>query len=169
MRKTCKTSSHFCKIVLVLLLVSCSRTSGRPIIADILNIEGMPIGVASFYEERGGLALYMSVQGLSPGVHALHIHENAMCEKPDFSSAGAHYNPFDKEHGLENPKGAHAGDLPNFEAGTSGGAHVELKVQNLYLSQLKGHSLVIHADADDYKTDPSGNSGARVACAVLKR
>lgn len=167
MRKASQAGSYFCKIVLVLLLVSCSRTAGRPIIADIINIEGMPVGVASFYEERGGLALYMSVQGLSPGVHALHIHENALCEAPDFSSAGSHYNPFNKEHGFENPKGHHAGDLPNFETGTSGGAHVELKVANLYLSQLKGHSLVIHADADDYLTDPSGNSGARVACAVL--
>ncbi len=167
MRKACKICWNICQIVLVLLLVSCSRTAGRPIIADIINIEGMPVGVASFYEERGGLALYMSVKGLSPGIHALHMHENALCEAPDFTSAGAHYNPFKKEHGFKNPKGAHAGDLPNFEAGSSGGAHVELKIKNLYLSQIKGHSLVIHADEDDYMTDPSGNSGARVACAAL--
>lgn len=167
MRKARETGSYFCKIVLVLLLISCSRTAGRPIIADIINIEGMPIGTVSFFEERGGLALYMSVKGLSPGIHALHIHENALCETPDFKSAGAHYNPFKKEHGFENLKGHHAGDLPNFEVGSSGGAHVELKMKNIYLSQVKSHSLVIHADADDYLTDPSGNSGARVACAAL--
>jgi Cu-Zn family superoxide dismutase len=153
----------------LLLLAACSPSAGRPIIADVLNIEGMPIGTVSLFEERGGLALYMTVKGLSPGVHALHIHETALCETPDFTSAGSHYDPFKKEHGFENPKGHHAGDLPNFEVGTSGGAHVELKLQNLYLSQVDGHSLVIHADEDDYKTDPSGNSGARVACAVLRQ
>lgn len=155
--------------ICLLLLVACSTTSSRPIIADIINVEGMPVGVASLYEERGGLALYMSVQTLSPGVHALHIHDSGVCEPPDFITAGAHYNPFNKEHGFDNPKGAHAGDLPNFEVGSSGGAHVELFVQNLYLSQVIGRSLIIHADPDDYVTDPSGNSGARIACAVLKR
>lgn len=161
---------YFSQIVLVMLLVACSKLSEPvgPIIADIIDSEGAPVGSVSISEMRGGLRLFMSIYNLPPGIHASHIHEDGVCALPDFTSAGPHYNPFNRQHGVENSKGPHAGDLPNFEVGSARTSHVEITVKNLYVSNLEGRSLVIHEKEDDYVTGPSGNSGARIACAVLK-
>lgn len=143
--------------------------------APILNTEGKEIGEATFTEGDGGVTINIEAEGLSPGMHGIHIHETAMCTPPDFKSAGAHFNPEKKEHGFDNPKGFHLGDLPNLEVDAQGKAiaevtsgYVTLKpdLANTLLDS-DGSALVIHEKADDYKTDPAGNSGDRIACAAI--
>ena len=113
---------------------------------------------------------------LPPGMHGFHIHAVGVCTPPDFKSAGGHLNPTDKHHGRLNPEGPHLGDLPNLTIGANGSADTSFAVPKALLGsgegslfQAEGTALVIHADPDDYRTDPSGNSGDRIACAVVER
>jgi Cu-Zn family superoxide dismutase len=116
------------------------------------------------------------VNNLPPGKHGFHIHAVGKCDPPDFQSAGGHFNPFGKKHGLKNPEGPHAGDLPNLEVGPDGKGKLETTVGGLTLGKeglatlfgSNGTAVVIHAGPDDEKTDPAGNSGARIACGVIK-
>ena len=111
----------------------------------------------------------VDASGLTRGVHGVHIHETGKCEGPAFASAGAHWNPTMKMHGRDNPMGAHEGDLPNLMIGTDGRGSISIDVPgtSAQLLDADGAAVVIHADPDDYKTDPSGNSGGRIACGVL--
>ena len=118
----------------------------------------------------------MDLRDLPPGLHAVHIHESAQCDPPDFKSAGGHFNPEGRQHGRKNPEGAHAGDLPNIRVGPDGAAAADFLVEGVTLEPGKqslfkpgGTSLVIHASADDDRTDPAGNAGARIACGVIER
>ncbi len=144
--------------------------------ATILGPVGDKLGEAEFYEAPGGVRIDVNIIQQIPGLHAIHIHSVGKCEGPDFKSAGPHFNPNGKKHGTENPEGPHAGDLPNFEAGPDG--HAKFSVVTAMVSlgdgpdslfQPGGTSIVIHEDPDDYKTDPSGNSGVRVACGVIEK
>ena len=103
---------------------------------------------------------------LSPGDHGLHVHEKGRCEGPAFTSAGAHWNPAGRQHGRDNPKGAHAGDLPNLFVDTAGRGALRVTLQP-GSNDADGSALIVHAKPDDYRTDPSGASGDRIACAVL--
>lgn len=149
----------------------------KTIETSLINTEGEQIGDAHFTEVDGILTISLGAEGLKPGIHGIHLHEKAVCTPPDFESAGGHFNPSDKQHGFDNPKGYHLGDLPNLEVGEDGKVAVKVTMHNLTLQPGKpnslidgdGSALVIHADADDYKTDPSGNSGERIACAELKK
>jgi superoxide dismutase, Cu-Zn family len=141
--------------------------------------DGKVLGEIAAGDSAEGAVLKLTAQGLPPGTHGVHIHDVGLCEAPSFESAGPHWNPENKEHGLQNPQGPHRGDLPNLTVGNDGRAEVTMTVQGSNLSGSRaygfsntildenGAALVIHAGADDFKTDPSGNSGDRIACAVL--
>lgn len=144
--------------------------------ASLLDSTGTRVGVATFADSGGTGQLAVSVTGLAPGRHGMHIHENGTCTGPDFQSAGGHFNPDGKQHGTANPEGPHAGDLPNLVVEDDGSADTTLSVPASLLAEgpasmlgTQRRSLVIHADPDDEQTDPSGNSGARVVCGVIER
>ena len=145
--------------------------------APILNTEGNQIGEVSFTEEEDGVVIALAAEGLTPGTKGIHLHETGVCTPPDFTSAGSHFNPQKKEHGFENPKGFHLGDLPNIEVDAEGKVSAKMKNNEITLKSgadnsildSDGSALVIHEKADDYKTDPSGNSGARIACAAVTK
>jgi Cu-Zn family superoxide dismutase len=147
---------------------------GERAAAPLRNAEGQVLGMAIFTQEAQGVRISVTVKGLSPGEHGIHIHSVGKCEPPDFLSAGPHFNPTNKKHGLTNPEGPHAGDLPNLVVSEDGSAvyehitdRVTLTPGELSLFDEDGSSLVIHAGPDDQMTDPAGNSGARVLCGVI--
>jgi superoxide dismutase, Cu-Zn family len=143
----------------------------------LVNSAGQSIGSVRAWQTAGGVTFRIDAAGLPHGVHGIHVHSVGRCDPPDFASAGPHWNPLGRKHGLNNPAGPHAGDLPNVTVAANGvlGETVTLSGASLLapsgapgaLLDADGASLVIHAQADDYVTDPSGNSGPRIACAVL--
>lgn len=143
---------------------------------DLINSQGSPAGSALLSHDAGGLRVAVRVTGLTPGEHDFHVHENGVCEPPDFQSAGGHFAPHGRQHGLQNPQGPHAGDMPNIRAGADGTADTTFVAPNLTLRANQPHSvireggtaLMVHAGPDDHMTDPSGDSGARVACGVIR-
>jgi Cu-Zn family superoxide dismutase len=146
--------------------------------ASLQDPSGRPIGVAIFTEDAAGLHIRVQASGLPPGVHGIHIHEVAACTPPEFTSAGEHFNPGQREHGLRNLDGPHAGDLENLLVETNGTAAYEtlntiasLGLGNPAANILDGNgsALVIHAAPDDHVTAPDGSSGARIACGVIVR
>jgi Cu-Zn family superoxide dismutase len=144
--------------------------------ASLFDSSGTRVGLATFSEVGGNGELGVSVTGLSPGQHGMHIHENGACTPPDFESAGAHFNPASKQHGVLNPEGPHAGDLPNLVVEADGSADTTFAIPASLLAEGAGsmigtqkRAFVIHADPDDLKTDPSGDSGARIVCGVIER
>ena len=145
------------------------------VLVEMINTSGEKIGTATLKQEAEGVNVAIDVSNISKGTHGFHIHEKGMCEAPDFESAGGHFNPTDMEHGFDNPEGPHAGDLPNLEVGDDG------RVQESFVNEMVtlkkgepnsllregGTSLVIHEDPDDNISQPSGDSGARIACGVI--
>ncbi len=142
--------------------------------ASFTGGDGSAMGNVALSEGAGGVTMAVSATGLPAGTHGIHLHEKGLCDGPKFESAGAHWNPGMKKHGRDNPQGAHLGDLANLEVSANGAASVNTTVMgammmsgSMMLADADGTSLVIHAKADDYKTDPSGDSGDRIACAVV--
>ena len=153
-----------------------ARAPHRLATAPLVTTEGKTVGKATINEYGGRLHLTLHVLRQSPGEHGLHIHAIGLCTPPDFSSAGAHWNPTSHQHGAENPMGPHAGDMANLNVGANGvgRAHIDLGPGSLSggkspLLDKDGASIVIHETADDMKTDPSGNSGKRLVCGVFKK
>ncbi len=144
--------------------------------AALKDAQGKEVGTATFEPSQGGVKIAVRVGGLAPGRHGFHVHAVGKCDPPDFKSAGGHFNPEGKKHGHMNPEGAHAGDLPNLTVGQNGKGEANYTAKGVTLGEgagslfgPEGTALVIHADPDDEKTDPTGNSGARVACGVIEK
>ncbi len=143
--------------------------------ATLYSPTGDVVGWARFTEDATGIVhVNVKVQGLTPGLHGIHIHAVGACA-PTFAAAGGHHNPLGHQHGLENPNGAHGGDLPNLVVNTAGQGHLNATTDRATLSagpvslfDADGSSLIIHAGEDDQVTDPTGNSGGRIACGVIQ-
>jgi Cu-Zn family superoxide dismutase len=163
-----------CLVALALPLGAGAASSAA--VATLKNADGKEVGKASFAPAKEGVKVQVTVAGLTPGKHGIHLHAAGKCDPPDFKSAGGHLNPAEKHHGLANPEGPHAGDLPNLVVGKDGKAKASFTAKGATLGDGKGSlfgpegaALVIHADPDDEKTDPAGNSGARIACGVVMK
>jgi superoxide dismutase, Cu-Zn family len=144
--------------------------------ADFVNGKGEKVGTATITPSGGGVKIAFNVMNLPPGMHALHIHTVGKCDPPDFMTAGGHFNPTMKQHGKDNPQGAHAGDLPNFTVAQNGKAKGTVMAPGVILGDgpnslfhTGGTALMIHAMPDDYKTDPTGSAGPRLACGVIQQ
>jgi Cu-Zn family superoxide dismutase len=161
-------------IFLLPLLAAGCATTGEPKFTpavQLINALGAPIGSVRWWQTSGGVTFRIDASGLPHGIHGLHVHAVGRCDPPDFASAGAHWNPAGKQHGMNNPQGPHAGDLPNVEVAANGVLAATVTLPGATMANLldaDGAALVLHAKADDYMTDPSGNSGGRIACAVIR-
>ena len=168
---------------LVAFFAACSSTQMRrdavsEAVALIVNVSGSPIGTAQLWQEQNG-TVHVNIASLAlpAGTHGIHFHEVGTCDggSTAFSTAGAHYNPLTREHGLDNPRGPHAGDAPNIVTSAGGIGKVEFTTNRVTLTpgsttlfDSNGSSIVVHASADDQVSQPAGNSGARIACGVIR-
>ena len=166
-------------VVLSSMLAGCAAmqpSSDNAAAVDLRNASGATVGTATLTQVGNVVRIVLDAKGLTPGLHGFHIHAVGKCDPPDFNSAGPHFNPTGKQHGALNTQGSHAGDLPNLNVGPDGNGRLETATEQISLGtgttsiwDADGSALVVHAAPDDFKTDPTGNSGARVACGVITK
>jgi Cu-Zn family superoxide dismutase len=139
----------------------------------LIDAQGRRLGTAAVVPSKSGGLLVLKLKGLPPGEHGLHLHATGACDPPGFTSAGPHYNPANRKHGAKNPQGPHAGDLPNVVVRPDSSIDTTLAIPSAAVSAIGSgagaRALILHAHRDDLVTDPSGNSGDRIACGVLER
>jgi superoxide dismutase, Cu-Zn family len=141
--------------------------------ASLQDAKGQAVGDVTFEQTPHGVLIRGTLSNLTPGIHAIHIHEAGKCEGPEFKTAGGHFNPNKKSHGMMAAGGKHEGDLPNLYAGQDGKVQFEffaahgLTVKSMM--DADGSAVVVHAKADDHKTDPAGDAGGRIACGVVSK
>ena len=173
------------KAILPLALPLCAALAGcqtmdempaqRIAQATLRQASGLPAGTAQVMRNGNEVTVSVAAVGITPGAHGVHLHTTGRCDAPDFTTAGPHLNPTNHQHGTQNPAGPHLGDLPNLTAGQAGAGTVSARLNGTpeeimaALFDADGTAIVVHATADDYRTDPSGNSGGRIACGVLTR
>lgn len=144
---------------------------GRGAVAELARADGSPAGRVTATDTPEGIALTLTAQGLEAGERGVHVHNVGRCDAPDFTTAGPHWNPQGRQHGLENPQGAHAGDMPNLTVAADGSGSLSYTLPDATVAAMlegDGSAFVIHAGADDQRTDPSGDSGDRIACGVFR-
>lgn len=169
-----------CAGIAALALAGCTKSEtvatgmptagGATAVAMLRTATGADAGRATATEVTGGIRFTMDVRGLPTGTHGAHVHTIGRCDAPDFTSAGGHWNPTATKHGSMNPQGPHEGDLPNLIIGNDGRGTLGITVPGATMAGLldaDGAAIVVHAGADDLMTDPSGNSGGRIACGVF--
>ena len=165
---------------LVLLMLTAAAVggaqSGKAAKAELRDSQGKVVGTAQLKQTSEGVQVSVQVKGIPVGIHAFHVHSVGKCEAPTFESAGEHFNPGGKKHGLKNPDGPHAGDLPNITVGSDGKGKAQVVNTHFTLGEgtnsvfhAGGSAIVIHEKADDGKTDPAGDAGSRIGCGVIER
>jgi len=165
-------------VVVIALSFAASAKSSPKTTVELKDAQGKSVGTAVLSGQKAGpgVSMKVSLRDLPPGVHAIHFHGKAQCDPPDFKSAGPHFNPDGKKHGLENPEGHHAGDMNNFTVNAKGRAKFTVVNKDVTLGDDShslfsngGTALMVHAKADDMKSDPAGNAGDRIACGVITK
>ncbi|MGN1400219.1 MAG: superoxide dismutase family protein [Bacillus sp. (in: firmicutes)] len=158
----------------VLLLASgCAEENVKEKDIDMVDKAGDSLGTIKLTQNEDSMDVEVDLAGLKPGTHGIHFHEKGVCKGPDFISAGDHFNPEDKEHGLMNDEGSHAGDMPNLTVGDDGTVKVTLHADVTFeeehnaLMTRDGASIIVHEKADDGMTQPAGDAGRRTACGIV--
>lgn len=149
---------------------SVDTSSPAPVAAQLRDRAGAMKAEAQAVQVGSGIRVTLTAMNMPQGTYAAHVHTIGRCDAPDFTTAGPHWNPTDSQHGKDNPQGMHKGDLPNLLVGTDGRGTLEYTIAAADVGAMldaDGASIVIHTGADDYRTDPSGNSGGRMACGVF--
>lgn len=158
--------------VLTLSVVAAPALAAESAKAVLMDPDGKEVGTVTLTAVPTGVLLDAELTALPEGTHAFHIHGTGKCEAPSFKSAGGHFNPEEDEHGLQNPAGPHAGDMPNIHVPANGQLHIEVLNQMVSLPGLlkgEGTAIVLHEKGDDYVSNPAGDAGPRIACGVIAK